>query len=1229
MFMRNAKAWVRSWGLGFGCTLVLLGLLSAAHAQGVGTASGIKGTVTDASGGVLPQANVVAEDAEKGIRRSAVTDSAGGYLLTGLPPGTYNVSGELAGFGTEIQKGLVVTVGQTAILDFHLKVASARETVEVSAEAPTVDTEKSSQSNTMTETLIEDLPIDRRDYLTFSLLAPGVSNSTRLADDSDYRVKQFSSSGLSFYGSNGRGNSVTVDGGEANDDEGGVRLTLGQDAVQEFQINRSNYGADMGGASGATINIVSKSGTDEVHGSAFGFFRDGVMDARDPFAFSPALKPDPTFSNFNTDSVGHPIKNSLSRQQYGGAIGFPITKNKTFLFVSFEGLRQNSQNSVPLLTDSSIFAGPSIAGNTLPANLPASDPRLAQQQIIQHLYNLGSTPEPCLPGQPNIGASTCAVLFQDYLTVNPNAGFLSKQNQLVEGFIVNQLENNGGVFPYDTRQYLASARLDHRISEKDQVFLRYNYGHGLEESPDVQSLTGYSRGSAVHGYNHTLLASWFHLFSPSTENEVRAQGSYNHVNVIPNEPAEVGLDVFGVANLGTNIFLPNYEMLRRYEFADNLTLTRGHHTFRLGGEELLRGNHTQTDVFMPGRFEVGPITAGLLSPCFNPSWTNIPGLNPCVEADGATPFQTTGANLSSLQAFSLALPTIFEDGFGTPTYSKTRPFTAAYWQDTWALKPNFTLTYGIRYELDTQYLPLRTPWHNFAPRVSFAWDPFNDHKTVIRGGYGIFYGQIYDSIPGVDLALGVLNKNNSAVENNLPYASNYPGSQVNNLTQTCGLQRGGVPLTGFLGNGSSPCTRRVGIYIDPIDLGTLLPGGANSNAQIVFQNLFAQGNPGFSGGVNNGGVIGCTTPTPGSYGCITTADLTAASNNLFAPTNSGQVPILSVVFSNQVNYQSPYSQQAEFGIERQLGPGFSASVSYIYSHTVHLPVAIDTNLKDPGFVSATLANGKKVSYRDWNASPTIDPLYQAIPACASGGCFYSPYIAQNNQYTSAGSALYQGGIVEVKKQFNKTTAIMANYTYSKAIDTTTDFNSDYGPQDNLNLGADRAASNFDERHKVVIAGVLDSPWKGALSGFELAPIFNYNSGHPFNLLSGGPTNGDNHPTNGRPIGAPRNSGLGPNYANLDARLSWHHKVGEKSTLLITAEGFNLANRTNYASVNNQVGPLFAISPAFGGSGSMTFNVHGIEPGTKLNGGTVSSSTPLAFTSDFPKREIQLGLRLSF
>ena len=194
---------------------------------------------------------------------------------------------------------------------------------------------------------------------------------------------------------------------------------------------------------------------------------------------------------------------------------------------------------------------------------------------------------------------------------------------------------------------------------------------------------------------------------------------------------------------------------------------------------------------------------------------------------------------------------------------------------------------------------------------------------------------------------------------------------------------------------------------------------------------------------------------------------------------------------------------------------------------------------------------------------------------------------------------------------------MGNYTYSKGFDTSTDFNSDYGPQDPTNLGLDRGLSAFDERHKVVIAGVFDSPWKSpVISGFQLAPIFSYNSGHPFNLLAGGEVNGNNHTTNQRPIGAGRDTGLGPSYTAFDMRLSWHHKIQEKATLLLTAEGFNIANHTNFASVNNEVGPLFGFAPGF-----TTFNVHGSR--------FLSPSQPLGFTSAFPKREIQLGLRLTF
>jgi hypothetical protein len=135
---------------------------------------------------------------------------------------------------------------------------------------------------------------------------------------------------------------------------------------------------------------------------------------------------------------------------------------------------------------------------------------------------------------------------------------------------------------------------------------------------------------------------------------------------------------------------------------------------------------------------------------------------------------------------------------------------------------------------------------------------------------------------------------------------------------------------------------------------------------------------------------------------------------------------------------------------------------------------------------------------------------------------------------------------------------------------------------------------------------------------------------PFNLLAGGEVNGNNHTTNQRPIGSPRDTGLGPNYTNFDMRLSWRHKIGEKASITFTAEGFNIANHTNFASVNNEVSPLFGLPTDVGGLGNTTFNVHGIRPGTALADGSIATpSTPLAFTSALPKRQVQLGARFTF
>jgi hypothetical protein len=1149
-----------------------------ATAQGVGASADLTGTVTDPSGAAVPNAKVTATDTARGAQHSVMTDDNGFYRLSGLPPAGYKVSVEHAGFQTEVVTSLSLTVGQNVVFDFKLKLSGISGEVEVTSELPVVETERGSQSNTLTEHEIANLPIDRRDYLTFTLLVPGVSNSTRLASDQDFRVKQTPQSGLSFYGSNGRGNSVTVDGGEANDDAGGVRLTLSQDAVQEFQVNRSNYSAELGGASGAAINIVSKSGTNDLHGSLYGFFRNDGMDAADPFARKQALQNGAIFDPTQPDSVGGPTKNSLTRYQFGGTAGFPITKDKSFLFLSFEGLQQDAENSVPLLTSTAVFR-----------------PTAAQQAIIDALGNPANTSTvTCFPGV-TITANQCAGALFEGLNVSQTTGLSAGQN-LLNTFLVNALEKNGGLFNYKTREYLASGRFDHRFSDSDQISVTYRFGHDLEENPDVQSLTGFSAGSSIHDYDNNVLAAWYHQFSPSAQNELHLQFDYATLNVIPNEPGEVGLQIPGVVNnLGTSIFIPNFTITRRYEIADNFTLIRGHHTMKFGGSELLRGNHTESHTFFPGRFIFGSLPGGLISP------------------------QLAGTTIDPLQSASFGLPQVFQQGFGNPVYPYyTRPWTAAYWQDAWRIRPNFTLTYGLRYELDSQYAPLNTYKKNFGPRVSFAWDPFNDHKTVIRGGYGIFYAPIYDQIPAVDLSLGVLNANKSSVGNSTK------AGQVNNLDAICGLA-GAFGL--FPGNASSPCNREISIYIIPL---TGVPGGNPAlNAATVFQTLFAQG------------TIGCTMPAAGSYACITPNGGAGGAGGLsqfgLNVTNSGPLAALQVVFVDQPNFRNPYSQQAEFGIEREIAQGFSVSASYIYSHTIGLPVAIDTNLLPAPKSTVTLANGKSVSYRNWNTTAaSADPLggTEGLPCDPSAAnpagpfaCFVNPFIVQNNQYSSAGSAVYQAGILEVKKRFGNNFSLFGNYTYSKGFDTGTDFNSDYGPQDPTDLGADRGLSEFDQRHKVVIAGVFDSPWKNPiLSGFQLAPIFAYNSGHPFNLLAGGEVNGNNHTTNERPLGAGRDTGLGPDYTNVDMRLSWRHKVSEKAKVQFTAEFFNIANHTNYASVNNEVNPLFGIGapcPIAGtcATGNTTFDVHGRA--------AFSPSQPLGFTSAFPKRQIQLGLRFTF
>jgi len=1087
---------MRSKYLVMSAVVCFLLLANKTYGQGVGTSGDLAGSVVDPTGAVVTRATVTATDTTKGTQRKTVTDGTGHYRFNGLPPAAYEVTAQNPGFAADVRKA-TVALGETTSLDFHLKLSeiSTNVTVDVTAEAPIVDVERASQASTLDQQYINGLPIDRRDYLTFSLLMPGVSQALVIADDRDLRAREVPHSGLSFYGSNGRGNNVTVDGGNFTGYSQFVMANVSQDAVQEFQINRANYSAVLGGANSGSINIVTKSGSNKMHGSLYAFFRNDALDARDPFAFSQALTPAQPFS---LTAQAQPIKNSLNRQQFGSTLGFPLKKDKTFMFVAYEGLLQDKEASVPLLTNSNIFA-----------------PSAGQQSVLTGLGALGSTPVPCLANQPALPASTCSVILQNILTINPAGSPLNN-------FLVNMFETNGGLLPFPITSHQGSVRLDHQFNDRNQGSLRYIAAHLSESNPNAQSLSGFSNDFSELQWTSSLQASWLHTFNATTLNEARSQWNINQYNLIPNTLGQTNLALTGFGDFGQNLTLPNISTERNYEFADNLTLIRKNHTFQMGFDEILRGNRTANFGFMGGEFSFGDLPGGILSPC--------------LQVPAACGLTASPASINALQSFSLGLPQAYIQGFGNPTVTTMMPFTTSYLQDDWAVRSNFSLHLGVRYEIDQRSF-INTSYGNVAPRASFAWDPFKDHKTVIRGGYGIYYAPIILQVDTVPAQFG----------------------DFSNTRQTSAFV---IPLNG-------------------------LPGQPAVNSAAIFQTLFAQGK------------ISCGQPALGASGCISPADLVPFGINIG---NSGPLPPFAITFSASPDFRNPYSQQASFGIERAFAADWSLAANYIYVHTVHLARTTDLNLLPGAPVTANVPGTNGAPFQNWGA-----PQCQVL---VNNPCFTNPLIFNNNMFVSTAGALYQGGTLELKKRFNHHFTAMANYTYSKAMDDVPDFT--YWANNQMQPQAERALTSFDQRQRVVVAVVMESPFRSSvLSGFELAPVLQYNSPHPFNLYAGTDVNGDRTNFADRPAGAGRNSGIGPNYANVDLRLGWRHKLGEKATVRFTAEAFNLFNRTNYSTVNDEVGPAYA-GP---------FNVHGSSQ--------LLPSQPLGYTADYAKREIQLGARFSF
>jgi hypothetical protein len=1037
--------------------LFILGCLGfAAFPQAQSTSGDVKGTVVDPSGSAISKAKLTISDPDRGISRTADSGSNGEFNLPLLPPARYKLKVDADGFTTKIVDGVEVRVGDTLSLTVQMSISGVVTEVDVQAVAPAVDTERYQQANTIDLTRIKDLPINRRNYLDFALLAPATAETSSVVDGTDYRPAQTPQSGISFGGGNGRGNGFSIDGVENYINSGGVRLSVSQEAVQEFQINRNTASTEFGWASGGTINIITKSGTNAYHGNAFGFIRQRAIQARNYF---------------------DPEKSAFTRVQAGGTLGGPIVKDRTFFFAAYERLNREETAFVPILSDKTPFT-------TLTAS---------QQELVNFFTVSGV---PALQG--------LAVAMKAALTPSNNP------------FVTNMFTKNSGTFPFSEGVNLFSVKLDHRISERQNIYFRGNLSTNDTQNSQFGALIGYNRGRSFNQWDGTGMIDHSLLIGNNLVVETRFMFNYNNFKVNTIDPYGPELNVAGYGFFDREIFLPSYNWERHYQIMQNWNLHKGKHDLKWGFDINPVRNNVYSATFFSGRFNFGeavPLGQVINSATGNPNGAaDIAAL--LVQLGQARLVPNLALPISALQSFSLGLPTFYQQGFGNPNWIGWTKRNGFYFQDAFKISPKFTLNVGVRYDLEINE-PVLGPVdkNNFFPRAGFAWMPTGSGNTVIRGGYGFYIMPTNLQIANV--------------------ADTLSGKYINQVF---------VPLTGVPGI-NNPQT------------------GRPTTSADIYQGLFKQG------------IIGTRS--------ITEADIAPYGVRV------GPGLPLAVVFGSDP-VRNGYAQQASLEIEHSFG-GYVLSLGYNYNRSLGI----------------ARISGRNVYYTGQTTALGI-PVYGR----------YNPLVLQNNIFTYDGNSSYNAGYVQIAKRLLKNFSINAHYTWSKALDDVTDFNSDFSPMDQLNKRGEWSLSPFHHAHRVVATAILQSTAKNPfLAGWNFAPIFQANSWRPFNVLAGVDVNGDNYTTNDRPYGLGRDVGQGPAYWSFDSRLSriFVLRADGKMTLQFIAEGFNLFNHTNFKTINNTVGPV----PL----GALPNPIRGIAGAAPVS--------PLSYTSAFDPRQFQFGLKLSF